>query len=155
MVVSALCYSNSWQTYAFHIVVILNPNIYSHKHVFILLSPPAIVSTQTLRFIMLSCNSFRECLETPLSPALYSPSEKAVKSSLSTQTTSSLDELKHTVNKMIHQLENRDGQSGEYCQATCGFASSTRETESPVEAPTNNSIINVYKRFVLDKARKE
>lgn len=52
---------------------------------------------------------------------------------------------KHTVNKMIHQLENRDGQSGGYCQATCGFASSTRETESPVEAPTNNSIINSYK----------
>lgn len=58
---------------------------------------------------------------------------------------------KHTVNKMIHQLENRDGQSGGYCQATCGFASSTRETESPVEAPTNNSIINSYKWFVLDK----
>lgn len=93
--------------------------------------------------------------DAPQSSALFPLREKAVKSSLSTQTTSSLDEYKHTVNKMIHQLENRDGQSGEYCQATCGFASSTRVTESPVEAPTNNSIINVYKRFVLDKARKE
>lgn len=36
----------------------------------------------------------------------------------STQTTSSLEKQKHVVNndKMIHQLENRDSQSGGYCQ---------------------------------------
>ncbi len=71
----------------------------------------------------------------PPSPPPPAPQAKTMKSSLSTETTSSLEEYKHTANTMIHQLENRDGQSAGYCQATCGFASSARETQSPVEAP--------------------
>ncbi len=116
----------AWQT--FHIVFSVQNSHSDSKY----------LHTQT--HVLFSCLhhlAYMQILKMLLSPALYipRPQAKTMKSSLSTETTSSMEEYKHTANTMIHQLENRDGQSAGYCQATCGFASSTRETQSPVEAP--------------------